>query len=203
VAKLDCDECSGPDLQQKTLTTLDEIIQQVDRVQKRMRGLLNFAKPMEPRPAPVEINSILSDIVDVLRPRFTAAGVSPQLDLDRNLPPVQLDANHVEQIFMGLVTNALEATSSGGRVTIRTNAVKDNGTATRVNISIEDTGEGIPVESRERIFSPFFTTKPDGTGIGLSLTKKFVERNGGKITVSDSVAGGAKFDVTFPLGGSN
>jgi signal transduction histidine kinase len=203
VAKLDCDECAGPDLQQKTLTTLDEIIQQVDRVQKRMRGLLNFAKPMEPRPAPVEINSILSDIVDVLRPRFTAAGVSPQLDLDRNLPPVQLDANHVEQIFMGLVTNALEATSSGGRVTIRTNAVKDNGTATRVNISIEDTGEGIPVESRERIFSPFFTTKPDGTGIGLSLTKKFVERNGGKITVSDSVAGGAKFDVTFPLGGSN
>jgi signal transduction histidine kinase len=116
---------------------------------------------------------------------------------------VQLDANHVEQIFMGLVTNALEATPNGGRVTIRTNAVRDNGAATRVNISIEDTGEGIPVESRERIFSPFFTTKPDGTGIGLSLTKKFVERNGGKITVSDSVAGGAKFDVTFPLGGSN
>ena len=101
VAKLDCDECQGPDLQQKTLTTLDEIIQQVDRVQKRMRGLLNFAKPMEPRPAPVEINSLLSDIVDVLRPRFAAAGVSPQLDLDRSLPAVQLDANHVEQIFMG------------------------------------------------------------------------------------------------------
>jgi two-component system, NtrC family, sensor histidine kinase HydH len=203
VAKLDCDECEGPDLQQKTLTTLDEIIQQVDRVQKRMRGLLNFAKPMEPRPALVEINSLLSDIVDVLRPRFAAAGVSPQLDLDRSLPAVQLDANHVEQIFMGLVTNALEATPNGGRVTIRTNTVRDNDSATRVNVSIEDTGEGIPVESREKIFSPFFTTKPDGTGIGLSLAKKFVERNGGKIIVSDGIAGGAKFDVTFPLGGSN
>jgi two-component system, NtrC family, sensor histidine kinase HydH len=203
VAKLDCDECQGPDLQQKTLTTLDEIIQQVDRVQKRMRGLLNFAKPMEPRPSPVKINSLLSDIVDVLRPRFAEAGVSPQLDLDRNLPEVQLDANHVEQIFMGLVTNALEATPNGGRVTIRTNTLKDNGSATNVHISIEDTGEGIPVDSRERVFDPFFTTKPDGTGIGLPLARKFVERNGGKIIVSDGTSGGAKFDVVFPVGGSN
>ena len=203
VAKLDCDECQGPDLQQKTLTTLDEIIQQVDRVQKRMRGLLNFAKPMEPRPSPVKINSLLSDIVDVLRPRFAEAGVSPQLDLDRNLPEVQLDANHVEQIFMGLVTNALEATPNGGRVTIRTNTLKDNGSATNVHISIEDTGEGIPVDSRERVFDPFFTTKPDGTGIGLPLARKFVERNGGKIIVSDGPSGGAKFDVVFPVRGSN
>ena len=203
VAKLDCDECQGPDLQQKTLTTLDEIIQQVDRVQKRMRGLLNFAKPMEPRPSPVKINSLLSDIVDVLRPRFAEAGVSPQLDLDRSLPEVQLDANHVEQIFMGLVTNALEATPNGGRVTIRTNTLKDNGSATNVHISIEDTGEGIPVDSRERVFDPFFTTKPDGTGIGLPLARKFVERNGGKIIVSDGPSGGAKFDVVFPVRGSN
>ena len=203
VAKLDCDECEGPDLQQKTLVTLDEIIQQVDRVQKRMRGLLNFAKPMEPRPAPVEINSLLRDIVDVLRPRFAEAGVSPQFDLEGSLPKVQLDANHVEQIFMGLVTNALEATPNGGRVIIRTNTLKDNGSATNVRISIEDTGEGIPVDSRERVFDPFFTTKPDGTGIGLPLARKFVERNGGKIIVSDGTSGGAKFDVVFPVGVTN
>jgi two-component system, NtrC family, sensor histidine kinase HydH len=203
VAKLDYDECEGRDLQQKTLTTLDEIIQQVDRVQKRMRGLLNFAKPMEPRQTPVEINSLLSDIVDVLRPRFGEAGVTLQLDLEKSLPKAQLDANHVEQIFMGLITNALEATPKGGRVTIRTNAFKGNGPTTSINISIEDTGEGIPVDSRERVFDPFFTTKPDGTGIGLPLAKKFVERNGGKIIVSDGTSGGAKFDVMFPVGGSN
>jgi two-component system sensor histidine kinase HydH len=203
VAKLDYDECEGRDLQQKTLTTLDEIIQQVDRVQKRMRGLLNFAKPMEPRQTPVEINSLLSDIVDVLRPRFGEAGVTLQLDLEKSLPKAQLDANHVEQIFMGLITNALEATPKGGRVTIRTNTFKGNGPTTSINISIEDTGEGIPVDSRERVFDPFFTTKPDGTGIGLPLAKKFVERNGGKIIVSDGTSGGAKFDVMFPVGGSN
>ena len=202
VAKLDCNECEGPVLKQKTLTTLDEIIQQVDRVQKRMRGLLNFAKPMEPHPAAVEINSVLADIVDVLRPRFVEAGVNPHLDLEPNLPKVQLDANHVEQIFMGLVTNALEATPKGGRVRIRTHMLKGNGSAASINVSIEDTGEGIPVDSRERVFEPFFSTKPDGTGIGLPLAKKFVERNGGKITICEGNAGGARFEVMFPVAGS-
>jgi signal transduction histidine kinase len=203
VAKLDCDECEGPDLKQKTLTTLDEIIQQVDRVQKRMRGLLNFAKPMEPHPATVEINSVLADVVDVLRPRFVDAGVNPHLDLEPNLPKVQLDANHVEQIFMGLVTNALEATPKGGRVSIRTNILKGNGSATSISVSIEDTGEGIPIDSRERVFEPFFSTKPDGTGIGLPLAKKFVERNRGKISICEGSSGGARFDVVFPAAGSN
>jgi signal transduction histidine kinase len=199
VAKLDCEECAGPELRQKTLITLDEIIQQVDRVQKRMRGLLNFAKPMEPHPAPVDINALLTEIVEVLRPRFAEAGVRPELELDRSLPELELDASHVEQTFMGLVNNALEATPKGGRVTIRTTRLKGPAPASGVHISIEDTGEGIPVENRERIFDPFFTTKADGTGIGLPLAKKFVERNGGKISVSDGVSGGARFDVIFPL----
>jgi two-component system, NtrC family, sensor histidine kinase HydH len=203
VAKLDCNECEGADLKQKTLTTLDEIIQQVDRVQKRMRGLLNFAKPMEPHPVSVDINSLLADIVNVLRPRFAEAGVNPQLDLEPNLPKLQLDANQVEQIFMGLVTNALEATPKGGRVSIRTSTLKDNGSATSINVSIEDTGEGIPADTRERVFEPFFSTKPDGTGIGLPLAKKFVERNKGKITVSEGSFGGARFDVMFPVAASN
>jgi signal transduction histidine kinase len=201
VAKLDCHQCEGQDLRQRTLTTLGEIIQQVDRVQKRMQGLLNFAKPMEPHAGPVEINSLLSDIVNVLRPRFAEAGVSPRLELDNSLPRVQLDGNHVEQIFMGLITNALEATPKGGCVTIRTTAA--NGASGNISVSIEDTGDGIPIESRERVFEPFFTTKPHGTGIGLSLAKKFVERNGGKIAISDGSSGGAKFDVIFPLSGSN
>ncbi|HEY6366600.1 MAG TPA: ATP-binding protein, partial [Candidatus Binatia bacterium] len=203
VAKLDCNECEGPDLKQKTLTTLDEIIQQVDRVQKRMRGLLNFAKPMEPHPVAVEINSLLADIVNVLRPRFAEAGVHPQLDLEPNLPKVQLDVNHVEQIFMGLVTNALEATPKGGRVSIRSYMLKGNGSAASINVSIEDTGEGIPVDSRERVFEPFFSTKPDGTGIGLPLAKKFVERNRGKLTICEGSSGGARFEVIFPVAGSN
>jgi signal transduction histidine kinase len=185
------------------VATLDGIIQQVDRVQKRMQGLLNFAKPMEPRPGAVELNALLTDIVEILGPRFSAAGITPALDLDRNLPKAHLDANHVEQIFMGLITNALEATPAGGRVTIRTTAQAGNGSAQTINVCVEDTGEGIPDDNRKRVFEPFFTTKPHGTGIGLPLAKKFVERNGGRISVSDAPGGGAKFEVTFSASRGN
>jgi signal transduction histidine kinase len=68
---------------------------------------------------------------------------------------------------------------------------------------VEDTGGGIPDENRERIFEPFFTTKPHGTGIGLPLAKKFVERNRGKISILDGSSGGAKIEVTFPLSKAN
>jgi two-component system, NtrC family, sensor histidine kinase HydH len=201
VAQLDCHECEDSNLRQKMLRTLDGIVHQVDRMQKRMQGLLNFAKPMEPRLVPVEINLLLSDIIDGLKARFTEAGVSLRLNLDRSLPKTQLDANHVEQVFMGLLTNALEATPNGGSVTVRTKFHADNSGPPRINVSVEDTGEGIPIESRERIFEPFFTTKSHGTGIGLPLAKKFVERNGGTIAISDGLARGTKFDVTFPVSG--
>jgi signal transduction histidine kinase len=72
-----------------------------------------------------------------------------------------------------------------------------NGSKGNVQVSIEDTGEGIPPENRQRVFEPFFTTKAHGTGLGLPLAKKFVERNGGTITVSEAPAGGAKIEVTL------
>ena len=201
VAKLDCADNDACRYQSGTGTALVNIIEQVDRVQKRMQGLLNFAKPMEPRPAPVELNPLLRDIIQVLQARFTEAGVDPKLDLDRNLPKVRLDANHVEQIFMGLITNALEATPKGGSVTIRTRIEPGNGASPKVTVSVEDTGEGIPQENRQRVFEPFFTTKAHGTGIGLPLAKKFVERNGGTIRISEASSGGAKIDVAFPWNG--
>ena len=99
---------------------------------------------------------------------------------------------------MVLITNALEATPKGGSVTIRTKSSDHNGAGAVVQFSIEDTGEGIPAENRERVFEPFFTTKPHGTGIGLSLAKKFVERNGGTIAIANGVNAGTKVEITLP-----
>lgn len=199
VAKLDCAESIDCLNRGRTESALQNIIEQVDRVQKRMHGLLNFAKPMEPRAAIVDINTLISDIIALLEPRFAEAGVIPQLDLEQTLPKLRADANHVEQIFMGLITNALEATPRGGRVSISTIAQKSKGGSPTIIVTVEDTGEGIPPEIRQRVFEPFFTTKTHGTGIGLPLAKKFVERNGGKITISDGSSGGAKFEMTFPI----
>jgi signal transduction histidine kinase len=198
VALLDAADESDPEHTQKTSANLRNIMEQVDRVQKRMQGLINFAKPMEPRPVPVEVNQLLNEVIQTLRPRFNETGVLSRLELGADLPQVSLDAIQAEQIFMGLITNALEATPMGGAVTIRTQLEPGNGAATRVVVSVEDTGEGIPSENRQKIFEPFFTTKSYGSGIGLPLAKKFVERNGGMIQISDGRTGGARFDVSFP-----
>jgi signal transduction histidine kinase len=198
VAILDAGSENGSELKSKMKANLQSIIEQVDRVQKRMQGLLNFAKPMEPHPVPVEVNSLLDDVVKTLQPRFAEAFVQSSLELGANIPKVRMDANQAEQIFMGLISNAVEATPKGGTVTIRTQAESGNGLPPSVIVSVEDTGPGILVENRQKVFEPFFTTKLHGTGIGLPLAKKFVERNGGTIQISDSRSGGAKIDVTFP-----
>lgn len=182
----------------KMTETLQSIMRQVDRVQKRMQGLLNFAKPLEPHAVALEVNDLLQDVVETLRPRFDNAEVIAHLEFDENLPKALSDASHLEQVFMGLITNALEATPRGGSVTVRTRAVGAAGDGRGVRVFIEDTGEGIPVENRDRVFEPFFTTKPHGTGIGLPLAKKFVERNGGSIKICDVSPPGTRIEVTLP-----
>jgi signal transduction histidine kinase len=203
VALLDAAAEPDGDHGRKTSANLRDIMEQVDRVQKRMQGLLNFAKPMEAHPVPVEVNALLGDVVQTLRPRFTESAVAASLQLGMNLPRVSLDANQGEQIFMGVITNALEATPKGGTVTIRTVYEPGNGASSKVIVTVEDTGEGIPAENRQKIFEPFFTTKSHGTGIGLALAKRFVERNGGKIEIADAPLSGAKIIVSFPPGQSN
>jgi signal transduction histidine kinase len=197
VALLDAQEQNGA-TDGKMKENLQGIIQQVDRVQKRMQGLLNFAKPMEPHAVAVEVNSLLRDVVESLATRFSNAAVTPEVELDENLPKILSDANHLEQVFMGLITNAVEATPRGGRVTVRSKTLTDGSGRRGVRVSIEDTGEGIPLENRERVFEPFFTTKPQGTGIGLPLAKKFVERNGGMIKICDTPPPGTRIDVSLP-----
>jgi len=199
VAILDASSEISSEQNRQMKSNLQSIMEQVDRVQKHMQGLLNFAKPLEPHPALLDVNPLLRDVVEALRPRFGAAQVSPALELEANLPKIKSDVNQLEQVFMGLITNAVEATPKGGRVTIRTQSAGDSGNGPAVKISVEDTGSGIPVENRARVFEPFFTTKPHGTGIGLPLAKKFVERNGGTIAIADLSGAGTKIDITLPV----
>ena len=198
VALLDAEGADGSGQNGKTRENLRSIMQQVDRVQKRMQGLLNFAKPLEPRPSRVEVNSVVREVMETMGARFSDAKVTLDLDLDAASPSVSSDVNQLEQALMVLITNALEATPKGGSVTIRTKSSDHNGAGAVVQLSIEDTGEGIPAENRERVFEPFFTTKPHGTGIGLPLAKKFVERNGGTIAIANGVNAGTKVEITLP-----
>lgn len=199
VALLESDVGDGPEMNAKMHGNLQNIMRQVDRVQKRMQGLLNFAKPLEPHPVLLDVNTLVRDVVDTMGSRFNDAGVQISLDLAPNLPAVSSDLNHLEQALMVLITNALEASPKGGMVKIHTRSVNQSADGHTVQIAIEDDGEGIPAENRERVFDPFFTTKPHGTGIGLPLAKKFLERNGGKIALTNGSGHGAMVEITLPV----
>ncbi len=203
VAKLECEQQVKCEQYERNRVNLSNIIGEVDRVEKQIRGLLNFARPLEPRPSLVDINLLTQDTVEALRARFDESSITPKLELDPTFPKATLDPFHVEQILLGLLTNAIEATPAGGTVTVRTETVPFQETSHGVRVSIEDTGTGILPENYQQVFEPFFTTKPQGTGIGLPLTKKFAERNGGVITISKGSKGGARVDFTFPITGPN
>lgn len=199
VALLQAVPGGGCETDRKMTQSLQNIMREVDRVQRRMQGLLNFAKPLEPRPVAAEVNPLVRDAVETMRSRFSDARVSLNLDLAADLPKITSDLNHLEQALMGLMTNALEATASGGVVTVRTHLSVHHAEKRAVCISIEDNGAGIPRENRARVFEPFFTTKPHGTGIGLPLTKKFVEINGGKIAIHNGSRLGTTVELTLPV----
>jgi signal transduction histidine kinase len=201
VAKLSCDDAGERSRDERTETALQSIIDQVDRVQKRMHALLNFAKPMEPRPAWIDVNAVVADTVAMLQPRFAEAEIVLRSDPQPRLPKLRLDPNHMEQILLSLMTNALEATPAGGGVSVTTRAYGGiDGSPAIVSVVVEDTGDGLARDVRDRVFEPFFTTKPHGTGIGLPLAKKFVERNGGQIAISDRAGGGARCEIMFQAG---
>ena len=199
VALLQGNARNGNKTNQEMRENLENIMGEVDRVQKRMQGLLNLAKPLEPRPVAVEVNALVRAAVETLRNRFNDAKVSPNMELAPDLPSVMSDLSHLEQALLVLITNAMEATSDGGVVTIRTGTSIRNGGESAVCISIEDDGAGIPPENRARVFEPFFTTKIHGTGIGLTLAKKFVELNRGQIVITDSARIGTKVEITLPF----
>jgi signal transduction histidine kinase len=197
VAMLD-GESDGSAKTEQMKHNLQSIVQQVDRVQKRMQGLLNFVKPLEPRPVQIDVNAIVRDVTETLRARFKDAKVQLNLDLEAELPSIVCDADHLEQALMALITNAMEATQENGLVTVRSQSTSTGAGAT-VRLVIQDTGSGIPAEHHERIFEPFFTTKPQGTGIGLALAKKFIERNAGTISVANGLTAGTEIEILVPV----
>lgn len=201
LAQIDCADPTSGDKREEQLRVLKNIIREVDRVEERVRGLLNFVRPLESHVSPVDVNLVAQDVVRALRGRFESSGISLRPNLHPDLPKLNLDPAQLEQIFIGVLTNAIEATPRGGEVTMAT-TFANFGSSRALRISIEDTGEGIPAENREQVFTPFFTTKPHGTGIGLSLTKKFVERNGGTIVISHGTQRGTRVEITFPISGT-
>ena len=186
-------------------------VRQADSV---IKGLLDFSAPEKLELAPEDVNLILEQALSLMTHELTKRHIAVVRTLESSLPRVRLDRTKIEQVFVNLFLNASQAMSEAGTLTVRTSMkrLKIPGQrrgrrqsdlfrlgGTVVMIEVEDTGSGIPVEKLPKIFDPFFTTKPtgQGTGLGLTVTRKIIELHGGTIEIKNRSEGGVRAALTF------
>jgi two-component system NtrC family sensor kinase len=167
----------------------------VERIQRTVANLLDFSRPRPLQLEPVSINDTLRRVVDLAAYQLRKGAVETRLGLHAYDPHVMADRSQMEQLFLNLVLNALQAMPGGGLLTLRT-GVSDG----QAFAEVRDTGRGISPEIRERIFDPFFTTRDPGcgTGLGLAVSDNIVAAHGGRIELTSRVGAGSVFRVWLP-----
>jgi two-component system NtrC family sensor kinase len=187
---------------------LDLVIRETKRSAAIIRRLLDFAREKAPEKKFTDLNRLIEDTVRIIENPAQLADIAIELDLDRTLAPVWVDANMIEQVVMNMLVNAQQAIERRGRITVRTRRAPrpmspEPGAppVPMVEISIIDTGCGIAEGDLQRIFDPFFSSKEvgKGTGLGLSVSHGIVRAHGGLIEVQSRVGEGSTFRVFLPL----
>jgi two-component system, NtrC family, sensor kinase len=176
------------------------VVNETTRVGRIVSDLLAFSRRSKPQRTLADLNKIVRSTLSLVSHKLKLGNVEVELDLKDDLPPVSCDSSQMQQVVLNLLINAAEATQGhgSGRVNIRT-AVAPAGNA--VLLQVRDDGEGISPENLPKIFTPFFTTKPEGKGVGLGLAVLYgiVEAHGGDVEVESKAGEGATFTVTLPL----
>jgi two-component system NtrC family sensor kinase len=178
---------------------LDLALQEALRARGVVRRMLDFSRPAEVQHIKTDLNELVRQVLTLTRHMMNISGVSLDLELKDNLPWISADSNQIQQVLHNLISNAVQAMPSGGRLTIRTDTVEREG-SNWVITEFVDTGVGIPPENLDRIFEPFFTTRVNnkGTGLGLSVSYGIVESHGGFIDVISQVGLGSCFTIFLP-----
>jgi signal transduction histidine kinase len=177
---------------------LAEVIAEVDRLDRRVKDLLDFSRPFEPHLEPVHASEVIQRAAALMEHAMREANVRLELDFPPDLPQVWWDAEQMEEVVVALLANAVEAMPSGGTLTVRGQLVPEAQGVECLVIEIEDTGVGIRAEDLPRVFDLFFTSKPGGTGLGLPLVRKIVEKHGGRIAMVSAPGEGTTVRLMFP-----
>ncbi|MGA2938974.1 MAG: ATP-binding protein [Syntrophobacteraceae bacterium] len=175
---------------------LDIVIRETIRCREIIQNLLEFAREKQPQRAPTNINSVLEKTLGLLENVFLVNGIKLRRNLQPELPDCYVDGNQIQQIFLNLLLNAVEAIGQSGVITVRT---RFNPDFNCIVAEVEDTGCGIPREILPRIFDPFFSTKPMGNGLGLAMTYGIIKSHGGELKAFSSHGEGTRFIVELPI----
>ena len=167
---------------------------EIDRLDRAVKTFLNFTRPVEIQLEETDLPALLGEIIDAAKPAIVKAGVDLRVDLPSDFPSLLLDRQLIHQAVLNLLINACDFTDPGGR--IRLSLTRDGEFAV---ISVADTGKGIPLDERKKIFQLFHTTRPGGTGIGLANAFRFVQLHNGQIDFESEAGRGTTFRIELPL----
>ncbi len=167
---------------------------EVSRLDKVIKDFLDFAKPQSMQYKELSINQIIDNIIEFIEPETAKAGVKVFSNLSEKLFKIHGEENQLKQILLNLFLNSVQAMLDGGKLTVKTRNQPDG----IVMVTISDTGIGIKNEHHNEIFSPFFTTRKQGSGLGLAMVNQLVKNHGGKITFKSKKNKGTTFYITFP-----
>ena len=175
---------------------LNIIIKETQRCKSIIQGLLEFSREQEPEMVLVDINHIMESAVEIVENEFHLRQVRIRKELADDMLETFLDQNQIEQVFINLLLNALQAVDDSGLVIVKSTVDLEGNC---IHVEVSDNGCGITTENLKKIFEPFFSTKGDGTGLGLAVSCGIVENHKGNIRVFSEPDQGARFVVEFPL----
>ncbi|MBI5192259.1 MAG: PAS domain S-box protein [Nitrospirae bacterium] len=174
------------------------IVKEIDRLEKLLHNILYFTKEIKPVTQPGDLNNILEEIIALYKDSFTDKFINTRKTLSSDIPLISIDSAQIKQAMINIMNNSIQAMPVGGTLTIESSIV-DQDKIPFAQIKIKDTGSGIPEEIRKHIFDPFYTTKIQGMGLGLTLTKEIIEAHNGDIEVESKEGKGTTFIVRLPL----
>ncbi len=176
------------------------IMKEIDRINENITRFLNFARPEEPLFQTINMSALVKNTVNLLAAKLRTSGIHLDISLPDEQPPVEGDPKQLAQVFLNLLLNAVEAMPQGGVLTI-SSAVKLSPDSQKefLQLTIKDTGHGIPEKDRPYLFDPFFTTKTGGTGLGLSIVYSIVQKHHGRIEVESELGEGSSFILSLPI----
>jgi two-component system NtrC family sensor kinase len=174
---------------------LDTIANETLRCRKIVTSLLDFARQRKPSKSHHDINLIIRESIALTRKQAAFKDIGVEADLSEELPLLDLDRDQMHQCLINLALNGIEATEGGGKLRFTSRLHQERGA---VEITVSDTGRGIPENGMDRIFEPFFTTKEKGTGLGLAITHGIIQQHGGSIEVESKEGQGTTFRIYLP-----
>ena len=194
------------DIGEEVRSDLQTVVQFTERVKKIVKGLLYFSLQTTLDRESTDVNRLILATISLMETPALVKGVSIKFNPGKNLPMLTLDRSQFQSVLLNMIINALDATEPGGSITVSTGlslSASDTSDISQrgVEISITDTGCGIPPEDLDKLFDPFFTTKQvgQGTGLGLSVSYGIVQRHGGKIRIQSEVGNGSIFAIWLPV----